>query len=266
MTDRPTTSIPRVDVVGVPVAATTPERALDVVTGWIERKDRHFATFTGVHGVMESRRNPEVLAAHRLAGLVAADGMPLVWAARRLGIEDASRVYGPDFALALCRRAAQRGWPVYLYGGAPGVADELGRVLVGSFPALRVVGTHSPPFRPSTDDEDRTIIDEINESGADIVLVGLSTPLQEQWMAAHAEVLDAAAQLGVGAAFDQLTGRTPRAPAWLQRLGLEWAFRLVTEPRRLWRRYLRNNPAFVWAVVRTPPRLADPLPVDPEPS
>lgn len=261
MNDVPVPSIPRVDVLGIPVAATSPASALEIVTGWIDRGEHRYATFTGVHGLMEAQRDGAVLAAHHAAGLVAADGMPLVWAARHAGAGDAARIYGPDFALAVCARAADRGWPVYLYGGAPGVAADLGHVLERRCPGLLVAGAHSPPFRPSTPDEDEQIVAEINRSGAQIVLVGLSTPLQERWMADHVRALEAKVLLGVGAAFDQLTGRTRRAPRWMQRTGLEWAFRLATEPRRLWRRYLRNNPAFLLAIARRRPRLTDPLPV-----
>jgi len=266
VSDHPDRSIPRVAVLGIPVAATTASGALDLVSGWIERDEHRYATFTGVHGVMESRRDARVLAAHRDAGLVAADGMPLVWAARRLGLRHAARVYGPDFALALADRAAERGWTLYLYGGAPGVADDLRTILAGRTPAVQVVGAHSPPFRASTLEEDHRIVTEINESGAHIVLVGLSTPLQERWMAEHVDALHANALLGVGAAFDQITGRTRRAPAWMQRVALEWAFRLLTEPRRLWRRYLRNNPAFLVAILRRPPRRMEPLAVGADPA
>jgi N-acetylglucosaminyldiphosphoundecaprenol N-acetyl-beta-D-mannosaminyltransferase len=204
---------------------------------------------------MESQRDPELLEIHNRAGMVTPDGMPLVWAARYAGCRETGRVYGPDLMLATCERAAQEGWRSYFYGGAPGVADELAARLQDRFPGMPVVGTFSPPFRPLTAEESAEIVSRINDSGADLVWVGLSTPKQERWMAAHRDDLRAAVLLGVGAAFDFHAGRVRQAPSWMQRSGLEWVFRLAVEPRRLWRRYLRNNPAFVARIVRRPPRI-----------
>jgi N-acetylglucosaminyldiphosphoundecaprenol N-acetyl-beta-D-mannosaminyltransferase len=203
---------------------------------------------------MECRRSEAVLAAHRGAGLVACDGMPLVWSGRWAGIKTTERVYGPDFLLAFSERARDRGWRSFYFGGAPGVPERLAARLAGRFPGLVTAGSFSPPFGRRLEDESDEAIQLINASQPDIVWVGLSTPKQELWMAHHRERLEASALLGVGAAFDIHTGRVPQAPRWMQRSGLEWVFRLGVEPRRLASRYLRNNPQFISAIIQNPPR------------
>jgi N-acetylglucosaminyldiphosphoundecaprenol N-acetyl-beta-D-mannosaminyltransferase len=152
--------------------------------------------------------------------------------------------------LACCTRSLETGASHYFFGGAPGIADRLAGRLSARFPGLKVAGTCSPPFRPLTPDEDAELIERIDAANPDIVWVGLSTPKQERWMAAHVGRLKAPALVGVGAAFDFHAGVKRQAPRWMQRNGLEWAFRLGTEPRRLWKRYLVNNPSFVWQVAR----------------
>jgi len=203
---------------------------------------------------MESQRDPELLDIHNRSGLTTPDGMPMVWAGRRAGLSGIERVYGPDLMLAVCERSVQEGWSHYFYGGKEGVAEQLAERLSTLFQGLKVVGTYSPPFRALTADESDEIVDMINTAAPDIVWVGLSTPKQEHWMAGHVDRLSASALLGVGAAFDIHAGLLPQAPAWMQRYGFEWFYRLVKEPRRLWRRYLRNNPAFVASILRRPPR------------
>lgn len=244
----------RVDVLGVHVSAVDPEDVLDRITGWVEQRRREYVCVTGVHGVMESQRDASLREVHNRSGLTVPDGVPLVWCARRAGFPATQRVYGPDLMLAVLARAAERGWTSYLYGGADGVPEQLAARLAERFPGLQVVGTHSPPFRPLTAEESAEVDARIDASGADLVWVGLSTPKQERWMAEHRPHLQAPVLLGVGAAFDFHTGRVRQAPAWMQSRGLEWLFRLLVEPRRLWRRYLSNNPRFVAAVLRRPPR------------
>ena len=159
--------------------------------------------------------------------------------------------------LSVLERAAERGWTSFLYGGKEGVATLLAARLTEQFPALKIVGTYSPPFRELTKDEDDEVVRRINATGADLIWVGLSTPKQERWMAEHIGRVAAPVLLGVGAAFDFHAGLMPQAPNWMQRSGLEWAYRLGKEPRRLWRRYLRNNPAFLMRIATSPPRLRD---------
>lgn len=245
----------RVDVLGVLVSAIDLPTAVNRIEHWVETGARQYVCVTGVHGVMESQRDPALKDIHNRAGMTTPDGMPLVWSGHRAGAPHMSRVYGPDLMLATLDRAVRHGWSSYLYGGAPGTAELLAQRLTERFPGLQIAGTHTPPFRPLTDQEDAEVVERINASGADLVWVGLSTPKQERWMAEHRVRLQAPVLLGVGAAFDFHAGLVPQAPPWVQQRGLEWAYRLMREPRRLWRRYLRNNPAFMTAVVRRPPRL-----------
>jgi N-acetylglucosaminyldiphosphoundecaprenol N-acetyl-beta-D-mannosaminyltransferase len=247
--------IPRVDVLGVRISAIDMAQAVAEITRWVEDGEQHYVCVTGVHGVMEARRDPELRRIHNASGLTTPDGMPMVWAGHRAGVPQMERVYGPDLMLEVCARAAERGWSSFFYGGAQGVPELLAARLTARFPGFKVAGTWSPPFRPLTPEEDQAVVERINRSGADLVWVGLSTPKQERWMAAHAGRLDAKALLGVGAAFDIHAGLLPQAPAWMQRSGLEWLYRLGREPRRLWRRYLRNNPRFVVEILRRPPVL-----------
>jgi N-acetylglucosaminyldiphosphoundecaprenol N-acetyl-beta-D-mannosaminyltransferase len=156
------------------------------------------------------------------------------------------RVYGPDLMLKVCREGVARNYRHFFYGGAEDVAEQLKQKLTERFPGLQVVGTHCPPFRKMTDDEDAALVAQINATNADIVWVGLSTPKQENWMSAHLGKLTAPVMIGVGAAFDFHAGLKKQAPGWMQKIGMEWLFRLVTEPGRLWKRYLKNNPRFVW--------------------
>jgi N-acetylglucosaminyldiphosphoundecaprenol N-acetyl-beta-D-mannosaminyltransferase len=253
--DTRATSFARVDVLGVGISAIDPGDALGEITRWVRDGIQHYACVTGVHGVMESQRDPDLLRIHNESGLTTPDGMPMVWAARLAGASNVQRVYGPDLMLAVCERAAQRGWGCYLYGSTVEVLDRLGSNLTERFPGLRIVGAHAPPFRPLTAEEDDAVVREINESGAQIVWVGLSTPKQERWMAAHVGRVNAPAIIGVGAAFDIHAGNLRQAPRWMQRSGLEWFFRLASEPRRLWRRYAINIPRFLFSISRHRPRI-----------
>jgi N-acetylglucosaminyldiphosphoundecaprenol N-acetyl-beta-D-mannosaminyltransferase len=247
---------PRVDVLGVGVSCLTLDSAVEEVSGWVTRGERRYVCVTGVHGVMECQRDPHLRRIHNTSGLTTPDGMPMVWSARWAGARGVCRVYGPDLMLAVMARAVERGWSSFFYGGGPATADLLADRLTSLFPGLRVAGTATPPFRPLTPREDEDVVRMINDSGARLVWVGLSTPKQERWIAEHVGRLRANALFGVGAAFDLVAGTIPQAPRWMQRSGLEWTYRLGREPRRLWRRYLRNNPAFVVKVLARPPRLA----------
>lgn len=247
--------IPRVDVLGVGVSAVNLDTAAAEIQRWIDDAEQHYVCVSGVHGVMESQRDSALRDIHNESGLTTADGMPLVWSARFAGARAASRVYGPDLMLKMAEQAVRNATRWYFYGGKEGVAQKLAERLTERYPGLLVVGHHTPPFRDLTQSEDEAVIAEINDARPDIVWVGLSTPKQERWMAAHVGRLDAPVLVGVGAAFDIHAGTLRQAPRWMQRSGMEWAFRLVMEPRRLWRRYLRNNPAFVLGIVRRPPRL-----------
>jgi N-acetylglucosaminyldiphosphoundecaprenol N-acetyl-beta-D-mannosaminyltransferase len=239
----------RVNVLGVGVSVLTMQQAVDIIDGWIATGDHQYVCVTGVHGVMESQDHAELRHIHNRAGLVTPDGMPLVWMSRLKGHPHVERVYGPDLMLACCAASVRRGYRHYFYGGAPGVPERLATRLGEGFPGLVVAGTWSPPFGEPTPAEDEATVERINAAEPDIVWVGLSTPKQERWMAGHVGRLCAPVLIGVGAAFDFHAGIKRQAPKILQRVGLEWLFRLASEPRRLWRRYLRNNPRFVWSVL-----------------
>ncbi|HVW83685.1 MAG TPA: WecB/TagA/CpsF family glycosyltransferase [Bryobacteraceae bacterium] len=195
------------------------------------------------HMVMEALDSENFRSAVNGAALVTADGMPLVWSLRMLGVRGASRVYGPRLMEEVLGAAERAQTPVGLYGGTPEVLAKLQDTCRGRFPLLRIAYAWAPPFRPLTPDEERKVIGDINRSGARILFVGIGCPKQEYWMARNQESL-ASVAIGVGAAFDFLAGVKKQAPPWMQRLGLEWLFRLMTEPRRLWRRYLKTVPRF----------------------
>jgi N-acetylglucosaminyldiphosphoundecaprenol N-acetyl-beta-D-mannosaminyltransferase len=241
--------LPRADVLGIRVSAISMASAVHTIDEWITRREPHYVCVTGVHGVMESQRDQALLQIHNAAGLVTPDGMPLVWLSRLQGFRQVERVYGPDLMLAVCERSATRGHRHFFYGGAPGVAEMLASRLQWRFPGLQVAGLYSPPFRALIPEEDEAVVKRINALQPDIVWVGMSTPKQERWMAEHVGRLSASALIGVGAAFDFHAGLKRQAPRWMQRSGLEWLFRLLSEPRRLWRRYLVNNPWFLWLVL-----------------
>lgn len=247
--------IPRVNVLGVEVSAIDQQGAVHRIRTWIDSDQRDYVCVRDVHGVMASQRDPELLQIHRRAGMVTPDGMPLVWCGRFAGANWMRRVYGPDLMLNVCRESEAAGWRHFLYGAGDGVADELAHNLRKWFPNVEIVGTHTPPFRELTDEEIQETAEMINAARPDIVWVGLSTPKQERWMSRFRSLLEASVLIGVGAAFDMHAGRVRQAPRWVGRLGLEWAFRLSVEPKRLWRRYLGSIPAFMIQIAKRPPRL-----------
>jgi N-acetylglucosaminyldiphosphoundecaprenol N-acetyl-beta-D-mannosaminyltransferase len=235
----------RANILGVGVSPLTMRQALDAVDQWIARHEPHYVCVTSVHGLMESQRDDGLRRIHNAAGLVTPDGMPLVWVSRLKGFHQVERVYGPDLLLALCRHSTRAGYRHFFYGGGPGVPERLATNLARRFPGLCVAGAYAPPFRALTPEEDARIVQIVNDANPDIVWVGLSTPKQERWMAAHLGRVRAPVMIGVGAAFDFHAGLKKQAPRWMRRSGLEWSFRLLMEPRRLWSRYLVNGPLFL---------------------
>lgn len=242
--ERATAGVPSRAVLGMRVDATSYEHAAELVAGWARRAESRYVCVSTVHMVMEAHDDAAFREIVNAADLVTPDGMPLVWGLRLLGAAAATRVYGPDLTPIVCERAAREGIPVGFYGGSPEVLERMVANLRDRYPDLRVVYRHSPPFRPLTAEESERELAEIRESGARILFVGLGCPKQERWMAERRGSIDAV-MLGVGAAFDFLAGSKRQAPAVIQSLGLEWLFRLATEPRRLWRRYLYHNPRFL---------------------
>jgi N-acetylglucosaminyldiphosphoundecaprenol N-acetyl-beta-D-mannosaminyltransferase len=240
---------PRVNILGVGVSAINMEIALELIDDWIAHQEPHYVCITPVHSVMDCQRDPQLRRIQNASGMTTPDGMPLVWLSRLHGHSHVDRVYGPDLMLALCERSVEKGYRHFFYGGAEGVPEQLAASLQSRFPGLQVVGTYAPPFRPLTTEEDEEIVQRISQFAPDIVWVGLGSPKQERWIASYVGRLAAPVLIGVGAAFDFHTGRKPQAPHWIQRSGLEWLFRLMTEPRRLWKRYLINNPLFIMLVL-----------------
>lgn len=226
------------------VDATSYDDAAQRVIGWARGAESRYVCVATVNNVMEAYDSAELREVMNCADLVTPDGMPLVWGLRLLGVRQATRVYGPDLTPVVLEAATREGLPVGFYGGSPAVLARLLDVVRRRFPDVKVAYAWSPPFRPLTPQEEEQAVQEINASGARILFVGMSTPKQERWMARHRGRVKAV-MLGVGAAFDFLAGAKPQAPRWMQNAGLEWLFRLLTEPRRLWRRYLRHNPRFV---------------------
>lgn len=232
-------------ILGLRVDATSYCDATARIEQWARHGESRYVSVATVNNVMEGLQCPELRAMMNGADLVTPDGMPLVWGLRVLGVKTAERVYGPDLTPAVLRMAEREDIPVAFYGASPGVLARLQIAVRKAFPNLRIAYACSPPFRPLTADEDRATIEALNASGARIVFVGMSTPKQDRWMAEHKGRVNAV-MLGVGAAFDFLAGTKPQAPRWMMGAGLEWLFRLATEPKRLWRRYLKQNPRFVW--------------------
>ncbi len=240
-----------VDVLGVPLALTDYQRTLDWIDAMVAARQRGYVCVTNVHSLMASAEDPELRAALLGSSLNVPDGQPLVWAVNLLGHPLSDRVYGPDLMAQACARCIDRGQRLYLYGGRnQGALVQLTLNLRQRFPGIRIVGGYSPPHRPLTEAERAAVITEINASRADVVWVGIGVPKQEKWMADMRAALTSPVLVGVGAAFDFHAGLVPQAPGWIQSAGLEWAYRLAHEPRRLWRRYTRYNPRFVLAFAR----------------
>ena len=235
----------RVNVLGVGISVLNLRSALEAIAVAVRQKRKGYICVTGVHGVMEAQDDPAFKRILNQAFLCTPDGMPMVWAGKLNGHREMSRVYGPDLLLDVCAWSETSGAKHFFYGGADGVADLLAQKLKEKFPKLSVAGTFTPPFRPLNAMEIKNLQEKISAARPDIFWVGLSTPKQEKFMAEFLPQLEVTLMVGVGAAFDFHSGRTKQAPRWMQRGGLEWFFRLCSEPRRLGRRYLRNNPLFV---------------------
>jgi N-acetylglucosaminyldiphosphoundecaprenol N-acetyl-beta-D-mannosaminyltransferase len=242
--------VPTQTVLGIPLALTDYGRTLDWIDASVASRSPGYICVAAVHTVMASQEDPELRAAVLASDLTVPDGQPLVWAMNLLGHSLPSRVYGPDLMFHACLRAAEKGLRFYLYGGRAESLERLRTELPQRYPGLEIAGVSEAPFRELSEEEAAETAAAINASGADVVWVGLGVPLQEKWMARMRDRLEAPVLVGVGAAFDFHAGVKKQAPNGLQRLGLEWAFRLSQEPRRLWRRYLHYNPRFVTGFAR----------------
>jgi len=238
--------VERGNILGVGVGALNMTLALEQIDEWVSSRDRQYVCVCPVHSIMECRRSAEVRRIFNAAGMVTPDGMPVVWVARASGHPDVSRVYGPDLMLAELGRSSRTGHRHFFYGGGPGVAVRLSARMQEHFPGLGLAGAYEPPFAPLDELCGENTARMINEARPDVVWIGMSSPKQDRWMARMRPLLDAPVLIAVGAAFDFHSGTVKQAPIWMQRSGLEWVYRLATDPRRLWRRYLVDNPWFLW--------------------
>ena len=243
-------------VLGVQISTTSYGEVVDVCRDWIREREMRdsgrYICVTSVHGIVTAIKQSKLKAVLNRADIATPDGMPVVWALRSFGAKAQTRVYGPDLMLAMCRDAERCGHRIYLYGATDETLAKLSERLLDLFPTLSIVGKWAPPFRPLTPEEDEAAVKRILDSGADLIFVGMSTPKQDFWMHEHAARFPGAILVGVGAAFLFHAGMVPQAPAWMQRHGLEWFFRLCMEPARLWRRYLLETPVFLplWALQK----------------
>jgi len=237
---------PRVNILGVGVSAISLDEAVRKTEEFLSGDTQGYICITGVHGIMEAQTDNELRRILNRSLLTTPDGMPTVWLGKAGGFKNMTRVYGPDYMLSICGRSHDRGYRHFLYGGKPGVAEELRAELMRRFPGIQIVGTFTPPFRPLNQQEEDELKSQLEDSRADILWCGLSTPKQERFMALYQNRLPIQLMVGVGAAFDLLSGNLSEAPDWMKNAGLQWLYRLIKEPRRLWRRYLGNNPRFAW--------------------
>jgi N-acetylglucosaminyldiphosphoundecaprenol N-acetyl-beta-D-mannosaminyltransferase len=242
-------NLPRVNLLGVGVNAIDMPRAVDLVTSAVSQGRKGYVCVTGVHGIMEAQKDTAFRAILNRSMLTTPDGMPTVWVGQLNGYSHMRRVYGPDFMLKVCSVSVQRGYTHFLYGGVEGVADQLKDELTIKFPGLKVVGTHTPPFRPLSSSESADLQFQISKLRPDFFWVGLSTPKQERFMAEYLPKLETKVMVGVGAAFDIHTGRAQDSPDWVKNASLQWLHRLLQEPTRLWKRYLINNPVFMYKMT-----------------
>jgi N-acetylglucosaminyldiphosphoundecaprenol N-acetyl-beta-D-mannosaminyltransferase len=235
----------RVNILGIGAMPLSLDEAAAILERWRTEGQRKYVCVISVHGLVVAQRDPAIRNALNRSGMATEDGMPLVWWSRLAGFAQARRVCGSDLLDTVCGYGLQRGYRHYFYGASPEVLELLTHRLRRRHPGLIVAGSHSPPFRSLTGDEDAEDIAAINEAHPDFVWVGLGMPKQEKWMVEHLGKVEATALIGIGAAFDFHAGTKPRAPIWMQHSGLEWLFRLLTEPRRLAHRYLIDNALFV---------------------
>lgn len=247
-------SVPeRRKVLGQYLDAVSYQEVVDLVVVWAKRRESRYVCVTNVHVVMEGWDDPGYRSVVNSADIVTPDGVPLVWCLRAMGLKYASRVYGPDLTWMICERAAREGLSIALYGGTDDSLADFMAVLRDRYPEIDIACAIAPPFRELDAHEDRIYRNAIMTSGADLLFVGIGCPKQELWMHSHVDELQIP-MLGVGAAFDFHSGRVRQAPTWMQKIGMEWFFRFLMEPRRLWRRYAWHNPRFVllfiWQLIR----------------
>jgi N-acetylglucosaminyldiphosphoundecaprenol N-acetyl-beta-D-mannosaminyltransferase len=236
-------------IIGSPVTAMPFENQVALISEWAQQKQSRFVCVANVHMTVEAHWHPEFAEVLKQADLVTPDGMPLVWMLKLLGAKQQNRVAGMDLMLSLCREASESGTPVFFVGSQKEILGRMRSRLIESFPKLRIAGMEPLPFRPLTSQEERSILKTIEESGAGLVFVSLGCPKQEYWMN-HMSGRIPAVMLGVGGVFPVYAGIQKRAPHWVREMGLEWLYRLVQEPRRLWKRYFTTNSIFILLAIK----------------
>jgi len=239
-----------ISLLGVNVSRVNPVLAVRQICQWVIDKQRTYVCVAPVATLVDARRDPKYLQAVNGAGMVTPDGMPVVWLAKSKGCKDIARTYGPDLMLDVCNQGQDLGLRHFLYGGTESTLEKLQQKLLELYPAIKIVEAYAPPFKTGVWTEDQEIIDRINNSEADIIWVGLGSPKQDFWLQLHRPLLHAPVIVGAGAAFDFLSGVKPQAPKWMQQIGMEWFFRLCSEPKRLWKRYLIGNSLFILYLIR----------------
>ncbi|MFN0158303.1 MAG: WecB/TagA/CpsF family glycosyltransferase [Bacteroidota bacterium] len=241
----------RLTVIGTAFSIVNMRSAVEHILGWGRQRNSigRFVCVSGVHGVIEAEHDESFRSILNNADLNVPDGVPIVWIGKLCGFDKIGRVFGPDLMLEVCKESAMSGCSHFFYGGNEGVAAELAGRMERCYPGMKIAGTYCPPFRELSETEQSALVDIINKTSPDILWVGLSTPKQERWISQMKGKLKVGVMLGVGAAFDYNTGRLQRAPGWMQVAGLEWLYRLIQEPRRLYLRYLINNPKFLVLVA-----------------
>jgi N-acetylglucosaminyldiphosphoundecaprenol N-acetyl-beta-D-mannosaminyltransferase len=239
----------RVPVLGVPINALTMSEFLTTVDGWIAGGERHYVCTLDVHALMHSHEASDVRQIYRSASMVTPDGMPLVWLLRQAGYRNAERLCGPDLMPTLFEHSQRSGHRHFLYGSSEGTLSLLKEQISARFPNAILAGSYSPPYRELTVVEENDMVRHLNAANPDIVWVGLGAPKQDRWMAAYRRRLDAPVLIGVGAAFDFMAGTVRRAPRFLQHSGFEWTYRVLQEPRRLWKRYVVANSRFAMLLL-----------------
>ncbi|MFP5351519.1 MAG: WecB/TagA/CpsF family glycosyltransferase [Actinomycetota bacterium] len=242
--DRP---FPTIEVLGVPVAKLLPKDALIQIERIASEEGAHLIAYANAHTLNLATSDPSYRELLRNAAIVLNDGAGIAIAARVNGDRFPANLNGSDFNPLILGLAGKNGWPVFLLGARPGVAERAGAAMKARYPALQIAGTRDGYWPAGSDDQ---VAAEIRSSGATLVMAALGNPMQERWLAEHLAATGARLGVGVGAFFDFAAGEVPRAPAWMNRMGIEWVFRLLQEPRRLWRRYVVGNPVFLAHVLR----------------
>ena len=239
----------RANILGIGIDAVNMDRALARIGQELEQRRKGYVCLAGVHGVMEAQRNPEVARVLARATLVAPDGMPTVWVGHHQGHAQMERVTGPDLMLEIMKREEFRDYTHFFCGGKEGVAGELRDQIIARLPFVKIVGTYTPPFGPMSAEQEKDLIEEVDRLKPDMIWIGISTPKQELFMERYLPLLNTTLMFGVGAAFDFHTGRITDCAEWIKRCGLQWFHRLLQDPKHLWKRYLRNNPSFLFLIA-----------------